>query len=117
MREILFRGKRKDNGEWVYGDLVHWADGMIKIETIYDEWEIIPETLGQFAGLLDKNGTKIYEGDIVKEPYGLGWEGIVIFEKGQFIVDIGSRWIPMWEYIEVIGNIHEENNNGTTAND
>ena len=68
MREILFRGKRKDNGEWDFGDLEHngknvpkWVNGN----------EIVPESVGQFTGLTDKKGKKIFEGDIVKATTGI----------------------------------------------
>ena len=74
MREILFRGKRKDNGEWVYGDLVH---SQYKIgDTCVGQYgntvgihQVDPETVGQYTWMNDKNGTMIFEGDIVESQY------------------------------------------------
>lgn len=119
MREILFRGKRVDNGEWVEGFYACVLDMHYIITGRFDSltngiinseaYKVDPSTIGQFTGLEDKLGTKIFEGDVIDD---LGVEYIVVFDsdyaqfRGKFdgwnaeISHIASR-------CEVIGNIHD----------
>ena len=129
MREILFRGKQLDNGDWVDGYLYEHEPPLVGIVSEKDEpeaskwfiartgfadWnmprpvelvEVDPSTVGQYTGLNDKNGNRIFEGDILSI-----WNDrndVVVFEDGAFIME--DTEIPMRFAIkfEVIGNIHD----------
>lgn len=136
IRDIIFRGKRTDKGEWIEGCLVKLGRKSFSDPERYGICnkaipiggsgvcynlkidEFIPETVGQYTGLTDKNGKKIFEGDIVKaydEIYDNGFaevKGKVFFNCGSFDIDVGDvGYIPLYSYgtenIEVIGNIHD----------
>ena len=115
MREILFRGKAADNGEWVEGDLVQsqtdchiWSMGGVFFT------KVDPETVSEYTGLRDKNGKRIFEGDIVEFDVSSGkTKDTVIWDYGEYngvtgfrlkkyalfsITETNSR------YFEVIGN-------------
>ena len=122
MREILFRGKRADNDQWVNGFYAHELQGGHFISADEGAWydgpmlsyvEVIPETVGQYTGLDDKNGVKIFEGDILR---GSMVNLIVAYEGAGFVAywmdhDYGYGTEKMWcnlvEGGEVIGNIHD----------
>lgn len=134
MREILFRGKRLDNGEWVEGFLEK-RPSAIQMPGYGGPWyiwvppqdpddnggfyNIDPETVCQYTGLKDKNGRRIFEGDIIKAVMNGGnydqYEfpiGQVVFENGAFCLRDRRETTPLCSFapavsFEVIGNIYD----------
>ena len=126
MREILFRGKRKDNGEWLEGFAI-FADNKAfilnnaKVEVLngYNEYrmnftlkEVIPSTVGQYTGLTDKNGDKIFDSDVVDILTENEEVGFVTYDEGCFFVKADGFSVDFRNNINgndllVIGNIHD----------
>lgn len=131
MREMLFRGKRKDSGEWVYGYICYY--GFTGEENTYIvpnyasalySIEVDPETVGQYTGITDDNGKKIFEGDILNviNPDDDDYDYItkVYFECNTLCVDVEGQdydytsigfaveiWDNECDRVEVIGNIYD----------
>ena len=129
-REILFRGKRADNGEWIYGYLI--GNNVIVGEVVdFDDdyfttefWhKVDPETVGQFTGLTDKNGTKIFDGGIINVS-GVVNKLITYIDKYACFCsantnELNSKYMSPWQQvdpgwwnefgreIEVIGNAYD----------
>ena len=105
MREILFRGKRLCNGEWAYGFLVKMfgAYHIIDKDDENTAYEVIPETVGQYTGMTDKNGKRIFEGDVISFHNGI--PNVVIFENCGFVLQNTENSASFQRQFEVIGNI------------
>ena len=95
MREILFRGKTKHGGEWVYGGVCCSAGNTIivsfseRILTTIEGKRVLPETVGQYTGLTDKNGKKIFEGDILSVTVNEVKQAYVFDEQMRDLVEMG----------------------------
>ena len=142
MREILFRGKRLDNGKWVQGFLVIWGNdyyiapdinaytsmggrGKGRCMMFGHYYQVLPETVGQYTGLTDKNGKKIFEGDILKivhkyqspfdddtKEYTDITTDVVFFDDEGLCFSYGkSPFLCVADNVtaeyEVVGNIHD----------
>ena len=123
MREIMFRGKMENTKLWIEGDLRQYSSGnyAIKSNELPHLEYVHPETIGQFTGMTDKNGKRIFEGDIIRAKIeggnheGFTWQNMPVdFQQGAFCLNdqYGRVFCVLGAFapsvsLEVIGNIHD----------
>lgn len=116
MREILFRGKREDNGEWAYGYYVRLPSAAGSVHRMYvpaenpDEsnavYYIDPKTLGQYTGFKDRKGNFIFEGDIIYFDYDTSV--VKWLKDGCWGLADGVTMLDELENAKVLGNIYDK---------
>lgn len=120
IRDIKFKGKRLDNGEWMYGDLTHLVDGVyISNDNGNNMAQVYPDTVGQYTGLKDKEGKEIYEGDVVEVAlflYVMVWSEVFsAFRLRKDVTEYGITpclEVELCPYAVVKGNIHDKRKGG-----